>query len=223
MKIGDEVYVHGYVDEIRNDIFIIKNDGGYFGTVPEEVKELIRCKNCVHCSLDTYKSDGFYNLCNLGNNKYQDDDWFMHANAVAVGATMKDAYVFDGRGMVDDPTGLETGFNFDVGPVFKNKSLGVTIKPFVGTSADYVKIVKDKDTLVAAKLGLDADLNIVIDNNNYDYGVKTFAQTNGDLYAALYAGMKSVADGVGGNLDVGVLHNDLGFSYKISLEIKFDF
>lgn len=37
MKIGDEVYVHGYVDEIRNDVVIIRNDGGYFGTVPSEM------------------------------------------------------------------------------------------------------------------------------------------------------------------------------------------
>lgn len=37
MKIGDEVYIHGYIDEIRNDTVIIKNDGGYFGTVESEV------------------------------------------------------------------------------------------------------------------------------------------------------------------------------------------
>ena len=37
MKIGDEVHVHGYVDEIRNDCIIIRNKGGYFGTVAEEV------------------------------------------------------------------------------------------------------------------------------------------------------------------------------------------
>ena len=37
MKIGDKVYVQGYVDEIRNDTVIIRNDGGYFGTVPSEV------------------------------------------------------------------------------------------------------------------------------------------------------------------------------------------
>ena len=37
MKIGDEVYVHGYIDEIRNDVIIIRNDGGYFGTAPSEV------------------------------------------------------------------------------------------------------------------------------------------------------------------------------------------
>lgn len=39
MKIGDEVYIHGYIDEIRQDTVIIRNDGGYFGTVPSEVVE----------------------------------------------------------------------------------------------------------------------------------------------------------------------------------------
>ncbi len=37
IKIGNEVYVHGYVDEIRSDTVIIRNDGGYFGTAPHEV------------------------------------------------------------------------------------------------------------------------------------------------------------------------------------------
>ena len=39
MKIGDEVYVHGFIDEIRQDTIIIRNDGGYFGIVPSEVVE----------------------------------------------------------------------------------------------------------------------------------------------------------------------------------------
>lgn len=52
MKIGDEVYVHGYVDEIRRDTVIIRNEGGYFGTVKEEVRDgvdavkVVRCKDC---------------------------------------------------------------------------------------------------------------------------------------------------------------------------------
>lgn len=37
MKIGDEVYIHGYIDEIRKDTIIIKNEGGYFGTVIDEI------------------------------------------------------------------------------------------------------------------------------------------------------------------------------------------
>ena len=37
MKIGDEIYVRGIVDEIRGDTVIIKNEGGYFGTSRTEV------------------------------------------------------------------------------------------------------------------------------------------------------------------------------------------
>lgn len=37
MKIGDEVFVHGYVDEIRKDAVIIRNNGGYFGTTEDEI------------------------------------------------------------------------------------------------------------------------------------------------------------------------------------------
>lgn len=37
IRIGDEVYVHGYVDEIRKDVIIIRNEGGYFGTVEDEI------------------------------------------------------------------------------------------------------------------------------------------------------------------------------------------
>ena len=57
MKIGDRIYVHGYVDEIRKDTVIIRNEGGYFGTVKSEIVEaqktedivsVIRCKDCKH-------------------------------------------------------------------------------------------------------------------------------------------------------------------------------
>lgn len=37
MKIGDRVHVKGFVDEIRQDIIIIHNEGGYFGTVESEI------------------------------------------------------------------------------------------------------------------------------------------------------------------------------------------
>ena len=55
MKIDDRVYVHGHVDEIRKDTVIIRNKGGYFGTVKSEIVEaqntedivsVIRCKDC---------------------------------------------------------------------------------------------------------------------------------------------------------------------------------
>ena len=54
MKIGDRCFVHGYIDEIRKDTVIVRNDGGYFGTILSEVTpsaqpEIIRCKDCKWC------------------------------------------------------------------------------------------------------------------------------------------------------------------------------
>ena len=39
MKIGDRVFIRGYIDEIRKDTVIIRNAGGYFGTVKSEIIE----------------------------------------------------------------------------------------------------------------------------------------------------------------------------------------
>lgn len=76
MKIGDECYVHGYVDEIRNDTIIIRNEGGYFGTVksevltvPPEYVRVVRCKDCKHTE---YEDDGeiictFWDFCDCNH------------------------------------------------------------------------------------------------------------------------------------------------------------
>ena len=60
MKIGDRIFVRGYIDEIRKDTVIVRNDGGYFGTVLSEVTgelpsaqpEIIRCKDCEYGEQD---------------------------------------------------------------------------------------------------------------------------------------------------------------------------
>lgn len=66
MKIGDRCFVRGYIDEIRKDTVIIRNAGGYFGTIPSEVitgelpsaqPEIIRCKDCKYIT-EHYDTDG---------------------------------------------------------------------------------------------------------------------------------------------------------------------
>ena len=85
MKIGDRVFVHGYIDEIRKDTVIIRNNGGYFGTIPSEIikGDLIRCKDCKHYYPDAdagmaceftnmgQPEDGF---CNWADRKEGDAD-----------------------------------------------------------------------------------------------------------------------------------------------------
>ena len=78
MKIGDEVYIHGFVDEIRKDTVIIRNKGGYFGTIEEEVDPIVvrdrgtwerirkryRCSECKAVALlDDYANQSLTDFC----------------------------------------------------------------------------------------------------------------------------------------------------------------
>ena len=83
MKIGDRIYVHGYVDEIRKDCVIIRNDGGYFGTLKSEIVEaqktedivsVVRCKDCKYQYTDG--DNVVANYCLLAHNRVQPDEWF---------------------------------------------------------------------------------------------------------------------------------------------------
>ena len=74
MKIGDTVYVHGYVDEIRKDTVIIRNNGGYFGTVSSEIISgvIVHCVDCKHY----VKHD---KRCRFWNHGTKKSDWCCHA------------------------------------------------------------------------------------------------------------------------------------------------
>lgn len=75
MKIGDRVFVHGYVDEIRKDTVIIRNNGGYFGTIPSEIikGDLVRCKDCKYGEQD---DDGLWSCRDLGCSMSVDGNGF---------------------------------------------------------------------------------------------------------------------------------------------------
>ena len=83
MKIGDRIFVRGYIDEIRKDTVIVRNDGGYFGTIPSEVTgelpsaqperktgkwsikngELAFWDVCSECGRMVIHKAPFYNFC----------------------------------------------------------------------------------------------------------------------------------------------------------------
>lgn len=71
MKIGDSVLIRGTIDEIRRDTVIIKNEGGYFGTAPEEIIDKCDelCEDAISRAevkkiVDFYKEqfDGVYRI-----------------------------------------------------------------------------------------------------------------------------------------------------------------
>lgn len=62
LKIGQEVLIHGYVDEIRKDTIIIQNDGGYFGTVEHEITDIeasdtIEVLEKIRAEIESYEAD----------------------------------------------------------------------------------------------------------------------------------------------------------------------
>ena len=78
MKIGDEVFVHGFVDEIRVDQVIINNRGGYFGTLPDELRTIVQCKDCkwyghLGCAIrivDDSDKPNDNDFCSFGERRY---------------------------------------------------------------------------------------------------------------------------------------------------------
>lgn len=77
MKIGDRIYVHGFVDEIRKDCVIVRNKGGYFGTDKDEIVEAQRTEDIVSvvrrkdCAL--YRMGSAQRYC-MRTGYYQCDD-----------------------------------------------------------------------------------------------------------------------------------------------------
>ena len=60
IRIGDEVYIHGFVYDVRKDVVIIKNEGGYFGTVADEIMPSAQPeRTCVNCGR-TANNGGWY-------------------------------------------------------------------------------------------------------------------------------------------------------------------
>ncbi len=69
VKIGEEVYIHGYIDKIRKDIVIIRNEGGYFGTVSSEINTLEQESNkWIPVSERLPKENGWYQCTVIPNN-----------------------------------------------------------------------------------------------------------------------------------------------------------
>lgn len=80
MKIGDRCFVHGYVDEIRKDTIIIRNNGGYFGTDPGEVIVVTDTAHPNWISVEDKMPDNNVDVLlqfpsNMGVGFYEDGDW----------------------------------------------------------------------------------------------------------------------------------------------------
>ena len=65
IKKGDEVYVHGFVDEVREGIVILKNKGGFFRTTADEImppaqpERKVSARKVVEFHCRAYRNGGY--------------------------------------------------------------------------------------------------------------------------------------------------------------------
>ena len=176
----------------------------------------------------TLKYDGKtdeYNSVIYGGNidvEYMDADLYIGLTGLMSYSDFSDMTVFNDDKIVKGPNAIAGKFAIDSGKVFSIMN-DAKFALFVGGVVDYAKVLSKLDTDFNLRVGIESGLNTTYDNNNYGFGLRAFVQTNGDIYTALYSNMLSVVDGVGGELNAGILYQDSIWSYKIGLDINFVF
>ena len=153
---------------------------------------------------------------------YKDSDFYARAIGTVSSANFSDIEIFDGTRGVKNPGGLSGAGIVDGGFVFRLFD-EFDLTPFVGARFDYAHVSDFSDTDLNMRFGLNIDKETTVDGNRYAFGVSAVGQTNGDIYGSIYTDIMSVVDGVGGRLQFGILNDDLGLSYRISLDAKFAF
>lgn len=153
---------------------------------------------------------------------YKDSDFYARAVGTVSTAKFSDIEIFDGTRGVKNPGGLSGAGIVDGGLVFRLFD-EFDLTPFVGARFDYAHVSDFSDTDVNMRFGVNIDKETTVDGNKYAFGLSAVGQTNGDIYGSIYTDIMSVVDGVGGRLQFGILNDDLGLSYRISLDAKFAF
>ena len=154
--------------------------------------------------------------------RYMDDDFYLRAFVTMSYANFSDINAFDGTRMVQNVSGIGGMGAVDAGLVYR-ASQEIKLIPFIGARVDYASVLNDTKIDAAARVGLNANVDTDMDGNKYKFGARVLWQTDGSLYAGIYTDMMSTADGVGGGASVGILYDDMGLSYKLELNIKFEF
>lgn len=166
-----------------------------------------------------------YNGVLYGGNigvRYMDEDFYLRAYGTMSYAMFNDIYAFDGTRMVQNVNGVGGIGTVDAGLVYQVMD-ELKLIPFVGARIDYASVLNDTQIDVAARAGLNLNVDTDMDGNKYKFGARLFGQSDGAFYAGIYTDMMSTVDGVGGGASVGVLYDDMGLSYKLELNIKFEF
>ena len=132
-------------------------------------------------------------------------------------ANFKIDSIFDGETALTNPEGKsfysfgDIGVNFDV-------LSNLSISPFIRIGLNSAEIANATDTGVLTGIGTDLFLMTDTYDIKYKYGINISAYTNGIVNAMFQVDMMSVADGAGGNIQLGIVCDEFeNFSYKVGI------
>ena len=153
---------------------------------------------------------------------YNADDYFINLLGAFSYAKFYDIDVFSGGRSVKNPHGQDGNILLDSG-MRLNIVDDLEVSPFVGVRFNRVSLLNDADTAVSGRLGLNLTSKTQFDENLYSVGLRALAESNNTFYCGVYTDVFSTADSISGGIGFGVLYDDMGWTYQITLNTKFLF
>jgi hypothetical protein len=158
---------------------------------------------------------------NLGL-RYDEDEYFIGLFGDVSYAQFYGIEVFDGTKVVKNPHGISETVVLDSGMKLQIFDV-VNISPFIGLRMNNVELRKYSDFDMLGRLGFNLNHESKFDDNVYSVGLDAYAETNNTFYAGVRTNVLSSVDGLSGGAGFGALYDDMGWTYQITLNIKFLF
>lgn len=130
--------------------------------------------------------------------------------------------VFDGRDATYNPRGInlygvsDVGMKIDIGD-------GVDIGLFSGMRFNNASVAGDAETNLKPYIGGDVLYGFETAGLRYDYGGHCVFYSDGAIESDLKISILSIMDDAGGDFSIGIIHNEMGTSYKFSVSINYMF
>lgn len=158
---------------------------------------------------------------NLGLH-YDVADYFINLYGAFSYVQFYDISVFDNGRAVKNPHGQSEIIVLDAGTKF-NAFDTLNVMPFVGFRFDKFTVLGHRDFDSTLRAGVDAMNETKFDENLYSVGLRAFIESDKTLYAGIHTDVLSTADSIAGGLGLGLVHDDMGWTYQITLNAKFLF
>ena len=153
---------------------------------------------------------------------YDSDEYFISLFGDVSYAQFYGIEVFDGTKVVENPYGISETVVLDSGMKLQIFDV-VNVSPFIGLRMNNVELMGQGDFDMLGRLGFNLNHESKFDDNVYSVGLDAYAESNNTFYAGVRTNVLSSADGLSGGAGLGALYDDMGWTYQITLNIKFLF